>query len=339
MLIEKDGMRKPTYASAGVDLKAYNRLLRTIKPKLNHANRKGRSGLFAGIVDVGGGRFIAATTDGVGTKVKIASDFGWHRGIGRDVVAHCTNDVMCAGAKPVAFLDYIAFAKLDPQVFRQVINGMARECRICDVSLIGGETAEMPGVYKEGEYDVAGFMIGLVSRRKYLDGSRIRKSDLVVGLPSNGLHTNGYSLARHVLLEKAGMDLACRLPGWKQSLGKVLLKPHTNYFHSVYSLISRGLVAGVAHITGGGIAGNLSRILPDNLDAVLQRSTWRTPRIFDLIAEKGPVDDGEMLRVFNMGLGMLLIVRHSNLPDILTHVSDSRVVGEVVEGGGRVLIR
>lgn len=332
-----------TYREAGVDLAKYDVLLPVIKRILRGSSRKSGGGHFAGIVDLPGrggarGEVLVASVDGVGTKVKIAKDYGWCGGLGQDIVAHCVNDILCVGARPVAFLDYLAFDALDATIFAQVLKGIARECRRHGIELVGGETAEMPGVYCPGEFDLAGCIIGLASRRDLLDGSRIRRGDYVVGLPSNGLHTNGYSLARKVLLERCGMKLNRSPKGWRRTLGSALLAPHTNYFSSVYPLVEQHLVSGIAHVTGGGIAGNLERILPGTVGAVIKKSMWKVPKIFILIAESGPVSEDEMLRVFNMGLGMLLVVQHRNLPEVMKRARGSMVVGEIVGGEGRAVV-
>jgi phosphoribosylformylglycinamidine cyclo-ligase len=333
--VKKTGVKQSSYAAAGVDLAGYGRLMKTIKRRLASSSESSGAGLFAGMIDLEGtaGRTLVASVDGVGTKVKVASAYGWHAGVGRDIVAHCVNDILCVGARPLAFMDYIAFDRLDTKVFKQVLRGIAGECRRSGMQLIGGETAEMPGVYRPGEYDLVGFIIGLAQKRNLLDGSRIRKGDLVVGMPSNGLHTNGFSLARHILFEKCRMKPNHRPRGWRQPLAKVLLKPHTNYLDQVFPLVERRLVSGMAHVTGGGIAGNLSRVLPAGCGAVVKRSLWRVPKIFEFIAASGAVDEDEMFRVFNMGLGMLLIVRHSNLPEVMKRTRSTIVVGEIVDGG------
>jgi phosphoribosylformylglycinamidine cyclo-ligase len=340
MLILGVAMKSITYKRAGVDLDKYDGLVKVIKQILSRSSLSSGSGHFAGMIDLGGraGQIIVASVDGVGTKVKIAKEYGWHVGLGHDIVAHCVNDILCIGARPIGFLDYIAFDKLDTKVFKQILSGIATECRRYGIQLIGGETAEMPGVYGRGECDLAGFIIGLTSRSSLLDGSRTRKGDLLVGLPSNGLHTNGYSLARKVLLRKCRMDLKKPPKGWREPLGRVLLKSHTNYFNQVYPLVERHLVSGIAHITGGGIAGNLERILRPGLNGTLRKSLWRVPKIFRLIAEGGPVEDREMFRVFNMGLGMLLVVPHQSLPEVLREAHGSRVVGEITEGEGKVIV-
>lgn len=334
--------KRITYRQAGVDLGKYDALMEVVKKALATSSESSVCGLFAGVLDLGAkGRsrgLIVATVDGVGTKSRIATEVGWHVGIGRDIVAHCANDILCLGARPVAFMDYIGFAQLDTKVFRQVLRGISAECKKHAIEVIGGETAEMPGVYSKGEYELVGFMIGLATRRRMLDGTKIRKGDLVVGLPSNGLHTNGFSLARHVLLKRGRMKLTHRPQGWRQSLGKALLRPHVNYMTQVYPLIRQGLLAGLAHVTGGGIAGNLARILPPGCGARLRKSLWHVPPVFDLVAAAGPVDEEEMFRVFNMGLGMLLIVSHSALPEVMRQTRSSRVVGEIVRGDGEVVI-
>lgn len=334
-------MKEATYRDAGVDLSQYGKLVGHIIKKLGGSTKRSRRGLFAGAIELkgtGARTVIVSSIDGVGTKSKVATASGSHSGIGRDVVAHCANDVLAVGARPVAFLDYVGFSRLDSSVFKQLVSGMVRECRRSNVELIGGETAEMPGVYHEGEYDVVGCMIGLGRKRLMLDGSGIKKGDLIVGLPSNGLHTNGYSLAREVLLKRRNMKLAACPGGLRTSLGKALLKPHTNYLHDVLPLIEKRLLKGVAHITGGGIPGNLCRILPSRCDARLRSRLWRVPPIFDLIAEEGPVARDEMFRVFNMGLGMLLIASQADIPEIMKITGSARIVGEVVDGRGEVVI-
>jgi phosphoribosylformylglycinamidine cyclo-ligase len=333
-------MKPVTYKRSGVDLGAYDGLVKVIKLVLGRSSDSSGSGHFAGMIDLGkyAGDVLVASVDGVGTKVKVAADYGWYGGLGQDIVAHCVDDVLCLGARPIGFLDYVAFDRLDPVAFKQILRGLARECSRNGIQLIGGETAEMPGVYRRGEIDLAGFVIGLASRANILDGSRIKSGDLLVGLPSNGLHTNGYSLARKVLIERCRLDLTLPPKGWREPLGKTLLKPHTNYFGQVYPLVERKLVSGIAHITGGGIAGNLQRILPAGLGATLRKSLWRVPRVFDLIKDSGPVEEDEMFRVFNMGLGLLMVVPHKNLPGVMRSTPGSRVVGEIVDGQGKVSI-
>jgi phosphoribosylformylglycinamidine cyclo-ligase len=336
-----DLMKKLTYRHAGVDIGGYEHLVPFIKTQLRSASEVCESALFAGMLDLaayaGSGDLLVASVDGVGTKVRVAGECGRHTGIGKDIVAHCANDVLCLGARPVGFMDYIAFDRLNPEIFKQVVRGIAAECKAHGIQLIGGETAEMPGVYRRGEYDVAGCMFGLASRERLLDGSRIRRGDFVVGLPSNGLHTNGYSLARKAI-RRGRLRLTDKPRGWRRSLGSVLLLPHTNYFKQVFPLVEIKALSGIAHITGGGIAGNLCRILPAGCRAKLKRAMWKVPPVFDLISNTGHVDGEEMLRVFNMGLGMLLVTPHKSLPAVLKHTRGSRVVGEIDEGDGDVVI-
>jgi phosphoribosylformylglycinamidine cyclo-ligase len=335
-------MGKLTYAHAGVDLGRYGSLIKIIKRHLKRSSEAAGAGLFAGAIELKGGsrsgQMLLASVDGVGTKVKVATAVGRHSGIGQDIVAHCANDVLCLGARPIAFLDYIAFDKIDDLIFREVVSGIARECRKHHIQLIGGETAEMPGIYRAGEYDLVGFVLGIASKRNLIDGSGIRQGDLIVGLPSSGLHTNGYSLARKVLFGKGRMSVSYRPDGWRNPLGKVLLRPHRNYLSEVYPLVERRVLTGTVHVTGGGIAGNLTRILPSDCGAALRKSLWRVPDVFRLIADAGPVDEQEMFKVFNMGLGMLLVCPASSLPAVLKHTKGSRVVGEIVGGNGEVVI-
>ncbi len=332
-------MKRTTYADSGVDLDRYDQLIGEIKKILKRFGSISGKGLFGGVVDIGGGKMVVASADGVGTKAKIGRMAGKFSVLGRDIVAHCVNDILCMGAYPVAFMDYIGFCRLDPHVAREIIAGIARECRKYGIQLIGGETAEMPGVYAQEEFDIVGFIIGLSSKKFIIDGSKIGVGDLLVALPSNGLHTNGYSLARKVLLEDNQYALDFKPLGWKRTLGDELLRPHRNYFKEVYPLIKQGLVTGIAHITGGGIAGNLSRILPEDCDAVVVKSMWSVPSIFRLIAQAGKVEEEEMFRVFNMGIGMLLVVPHKNLPRVMTSLKSAFVVGEIVRGHGKVRLQ
>ncbi len=334
-------MKEVTYKDAGVDLSEYGTLVGHIVKQLGGSIKRSRQGLFAGAIELRGagrGDLMVSSIDGVGTKAKVATASGSHSGIGRDIVAHCVNDILAVGARPLAFLDYVGFSRLDTAVFKKLISGIVRECRRHDMELLGGETAEMPGVYHDGEYDLVGCIIGVARKRLLLDGSRIRKGDLIIGLPSNGLHTNGYSLARDVLFKRRRMKLGSRPGPLRTSLGRALLKPHTSYFNEVYPLVEKRVLRGIAHITGGGIPGNLCRILPAGCGARLRSGLWRVPPVFDLIAQKGPVKRDEMFRVFNMGLGMLLVAAQADIPEILKCTRSAKIVGEVVEGDGAVVI-
>ena len=300
-----------SYAAAGVDIEAYERALERVKPLIAATHGRevaGGVGPFAGLYELPGGARLAASADGVGTKIKVAIAAGRHRGIGLDIVNHCVNDIATAGARPLFFLDYFATGKLDPDVFAELVEGMTAACREAGCALLGGETAEMPGVYALGDYDLAGFIVGVV------DGATkrqpVKAGDALVGLASNGLHTNGYSLARKVF-EDAPMT---------GSLADELLAPHTCYLGEMARVDWKA----AAHITGGGVLGNLPRALPEGLGARLDRSSWTVPPIFEEIRARGRVSDDEMWGTFNMGLGMILAVDPKHVPD------GAMVVGEVV---------
>ena len=300
-----------SYAAAGVDIEAYERALERVKPLIaaTHGREVAQGvGPFAGLYALPGGGHLAASADGVGTKIKVAIAAGRHRGIGVDIVNHCVNDIATAGARPLFFLDYFATGKLDPDVFAQLIEGMTDACRVAGCALLGGETAEMPGVYALGDYDLAGFIVGLVEPAHR---DRVKAGDVLVGLRSNGLHTNGFSLARKVF-EGVPMDGA---------LADELLAPHTSYLAD----LGRIRWKAAAHITGGGVTGNLPRCLPDGLGARVERDAWRPPAIFDKIRVRGRVSDDEMWGTFNMGLGMILVVDRDDVP------RDALVVGEVTK--------
>ena len=316
-----------SYAAAGVDVAAYDRLLERVRPLLTatHGPEVAAGiGPFAGLYTLPGGGRLAVSADGVGTKIKVAVAAGRHRGIGHDLVNHCVNDIATAGARPLFLLDYFATGRLHEDVFTEVVAGLAEACRASGCALLGGETAEMPGMYALGDYDLAGFAVGLVDpdvRRE-----PVAAGDLLVGLPSSGLHTNGYSLARRVF-EDVSLDHV--FPELGRPLGEVLLEPHRSYLER---LRAPGWKA-AAHVTGGGLLGNVPRAMPEGLCAELQRVAWDVPPIFELIARLGRVADEEMLATFNMGLGMVLVV-----PEPLPGLP---VVGRVVErrGAHRVLVR
>ncbi len=318
-----------SYAAAGVDIEAYERALERVKPLIAATHGKEVAvgvGPFAGLYALPGGGHLASSADGVGTKIKVAIAAASHRGIGVDIVNHCVNDIATAGARPLFFLDYFATGRLDPEVFTQLIEGMTQACRSAGCALLGGETAEMPGMYALGDYDLAGFIVGLVEPgRKH---EQIKAGDLIVGLPSSGLHTNGYSLVRKVFED---VPLTRVYPELGRPLAEVLLEPHRSYLED----LSRIHWKGAAHITGGGILGNVPRCLPDRLGARLDRNAWQVPPIFDLIRKLGRIADDEMFGTFNMGLGMMLVVNPSDVP------SGATVVGEVIRHAGpdRVVIR
>ena len=320
-----------SYAAAGVDIEAYERALERVKPLIAATHGKDVAvgvGPFAGLYALPGGGHLASSADGVGTKIKIAIAAGSHRGIGIDIVNHCVNDIATAGARPLFFLDYFATGRLDPEVFTQLIEGMTQACREAGCALLGGETAEMPGVYALGDYDLAGFIVGLVEAGRNPDPARIKAGDLLVGLPSSGLHTNGYSLVRRVFED---VPLSRVFPELGRPLGDVLLEPHRSYLGELSHIRWKG----AAHITGGGILGNLPRCLPDRLGARLDRKAWDVPPIFELVRKRGRIADDEMHGTFNMGLGMVLVVDPGDVPP------GAAVVGEVVRHStpDRVVIR
>jgi phosphoribosylformylglycinamidine cyclo-ligase len=320
-----------SYAAAGVDIEAYERVLERVKPLIAATHGKEVAvgvGPFAGLYALPGAGHLAASADGVGTKIKVAIAAGSHRGIGQDIVNHCINDIATAGARPLFFLDYFATGKLDPGVFAQLIDGMTEACRAAGCALLGGETAEMPGVYALGDYDLAGFIVGLVEPGRRPEPVGIRSGDAIVGLPSSGLHTNGYSLVRKVFED---VPLTKVYPELGRPLGDELLVPHRSYLAELGAMRWKG----AAHITGGGILGNLPRCLPDGLGARLERKAWTEPPIFGLVRKRGRISDDEMLGTFNMGLGMILVVDGADVPPGV------QVVGEVVRhtGPDRVVVR
>ena len=297
---------KKAYARAGVDVDLGNRLKRRIQSfvKKTHGPQVlGKIGGFGGLFRASFSRMrdpvLVASIDGVGTKLKIAFAVNKHDTVGADLVNHCVNDIAVLGARPLFFLDYIGCEKLEPRVFDQLLRGFSGACRAARCALLGGETAQMPGMYRKGEYDLAGCIIGVVDRPKMIDGRKIREGDVILGLASNGLHTNGYSLARKILFDK--MRLSPR------KMASELLRVHKNY-QPVLAKAPGGMIKGLAHITGGGLIDNLPRVLPKNSDAVIDTKSWRIPRIFQLLQKNGRIDRAEMFQVFNMGIGMVAIV-------------------------------
>jgi len=250
---------------------------------------------------------LVASIDGVGTKLKIAFAMNKHDTVGADLVNHSVNDIAVLGARPLFFLDYIGCEKLQPRVFDELLRGFSRACRSAGCALIGGETAQMPGMYRKGEYDLAGCIVGVIDRARIIDGRKIKPGDIALGLASNGLHTNGYSLARKILLEKMRLNVRSLLPGSAITVGEELLRVHKSY-EPLLRKAPNGIIKGLAHITGGGLIDNVPRILPKNCDAVIETKSWRAPRIFKILQENGNVDAAEMYQVFNMGIGMVAVV-------------------------------
>ncbi|MEK7773948.1 MAG: phosphoribosylformylglycinamidine cyclo-ligase [Deltaproteobacteria bacterium] len=312
-------MKKLTYGNAGVNIDEGMRLVDLIKPAVRSSFRKEVLGDIGGFGALFSAKFkqlkdpvLVSSTDGVGTKLMVAFMADAHSTVGIDLVAMSVNDILVSGAEPLFFLDYFATGRLDAKKASEVIKGIARGCRTAGCALIGGETAEMPGLYKPLEYDLAGFAVGVVDRKKIIDGSRIRRGDRIIGLASSGLHSNGYSLARKVVFERLGLNVKSVPPGFKDDIGSILLTPTRIYVKPVLRLLEDFTVLGMAHITGGGFTDNIPRVVPEGLKAVIRKGSWPVPKIFSLIQAGGPIDDAEMLRTFNCGIGLILVVRESD---------------------------
>jgi phosphoribosylformylglycinamidine cyclo-ligase len=343
-------MSQFTYTDAGVSIDAANRATAKIK-ELARATFNSRTlseiGSFGGMFDAAFPDLkqpvLVASADGVGTKLKVAFATGTHNTVGRDLVNHCVNDILVQGARPLFFLDYIATGKLSPEVVASIVEGMATACRENGCVLLGGETAEMPGFYTAGEYDVAGFIVGIVDRAKVIDGRAIVAGDVVLALPSVGLHTNGYSLARKLFFEVAGHGVETHLPELGESVGAALLKPHASYLRVLDGLLDKGLIKGLAHITGGGLLENIPRILPEGTSVAIELDSWPILPVFKLMQEIGRVPDAEMYRTFNMGVGMVIIAAPDDAPAILAHIRERGdqcyEIGRVLEGNREVLIK
>jgi phosphoribosylformylglycinamidine cyclo-ligase len=337
-----------TYAAAGVDISAKTALLERLKPLF----RSTFSPQVVGDVGAFGGFFSArdlgcedpvlvASTDSVGTKVRVAALAGRHKNIGWDIVAHCANDIVCQGAKPLFFLDYFATAKLEPQVMEQVVQGLAEACRQAECALIGGETAELPGFYQPGDYDLVGFIVGVVDKNRRITGGNVVPGDVLIGLASDGLHTNGYSLARKLFFEIQGMSVKTFLPELGETIGEALLRPHRLYAPALLKLAAEFDVRGIAHITGGGLPDNLPRCLPEGCRAVIRRTAWEIPPIFQVIQQLGNVPDDEMFHTFNMGIGAVIVLPPDQAGSAITRLHE---LGEkplsigAVEEGERVVV-
>jgi phosphoribosylformylglycinamidine cyclo-ligase len=277
---------------------------------------------------------LVSSVDGVGTKLKIAFAAGKHDTVGQDLVNHCINDIAVIGAKPLFFLDYIGAERLEPEVFRAILKGFAKACKAGGCALVGGETAQMPGMYQRGEYDLAGTIVGVVDRPKILDGRQIRVGDVILGMPSSGLHTNGYSLARSVLLDRLGLSLKSKPKGLTRTLGEELLRVHVNY-QPALAAVPSGVIKGLAHITGGGLVDNLPRVLPAACDALIDTGSWRVPPIYKIIQEGASVDREEMYQVFNMGVGMAVVVRAKDAAGLAKRLK-ARPIGRIAKGSGVV---
>ncbi len=338
------GNKGMDYRSAGVDLErahADKEGMKALIAATKDRHTLSDAGLFGGLYRVPpdiADPVLVSSADGVGTKLKLAFLSGDHGTVGQDLVNHCVNDILVQGATPLFFLDYLATGKLEEGVVHQVVAGVAEGCRQNGIALLGGETAQMPGFYGAGEYDLAGFIVGIVERRRILDGSKVRSGDVLIGLPSSGLHTNGYSLARRILFEAAGLDVGDPVPGLGETVGDALLKIHRSYAGVLGAEIAAGSVSALAHITGGGMSGNIPRSLPAGLGAEVRRNSWRVPRLFRSLQALGSVSDGEMFRVFNMGVGMVVIAPPEEAPGVLSRLhaagEDAWELGAVCEAEG-----
>ncbi len=333
-MAQRIGSTRLTYASAGVDIDAANRAKELIK---KHAHLTSRPevlagpGLFGGLFELQGYSqpVLVSSADGVGTKLKIASASERHDSIGIDLVNHCVNDILTCGADPLFFLDYIAMAKLNPEQVESIVQGISRACQEVGCALIGGETAEMPGLYTGGDYDLVGFIVGAVEKGNIIDGRSTTTGDIILGLPSSGLHTNGYSLVRHAFKLESSAPLEVYYPELGRTLGEELLEPHRCYYSRLKAVLP--LLKGLAHITGGGLVENVPRSLPLGLTAQFHKGTWPIPPIFHLIREKGDIEESEMYRVFNMGVGMVILCSPGHVSEIITAIPEAQVIGEVVE--------
>lgn len=333
------------YKQSGVNIDAGNEVVRRIKALARGTyspNVLSGIGSFGGLFRVDPSwkePVLVASADGVGTKLKLAFMTGVHDTIGADLVNHCVNDILVQGATPLFFLDYLATGRLSPDVAEQIVTGVARACRENGCALLGGETAEMPGFYADGEYDVAGFIVGAVERDRVIDGHAIAPGDVLVGLPSTGLHTNGYSLARRIVFDGLKLDPGAHIAELGETVGAALLRTHRSYLRDVQPILAAGRVKGMAHITGGGLTENTPRMLPTGVGVEIDLSSWSVPPLFRWLQQSGGIQDAEMFRAFNMGVGLVMAVAAADVADVLHAVADAWVLGRVTAGEGDVTYR
>lgn len=328
------------YAKAGVDIDKKMAGISAIKKMVDRTGGKGvlsGIGLFGGMFESPGkGMVLVASADGVGTKLKVAAMAKRHDTVGQDIVNHCVDDILVQGAKPLFFLDYIGTSVFNGKVFQDVVSGLCKACSENNCALLGGETAELPGLYPPGEYDLVGTIVGVVDKKKIITGSGIKPGDVLIGLPSSGLHTNGYSLARKVIFETAGLKISDKLPGTVKTIADALLAVHRSYLKPVSTIMEKIQIQGMAHITGGGFQDNIPRVLPRNAVAVIDRNTWKVPPLFQFIQKKGKIDRDEMYRVFNMGIGYILIIRKKDEGKVMSILGRTDitpvVIGHIEEG-------
>ncbi|MFZ4394771.1 MAG: phosphoribosylformylglycinamidine cyclo-ligase [Kiritimatiellia bacterium] len=332
--------RKSAYALAGVDIDSKMSGISSIKEMVHATATKG---VIGGIGNFGGlfaapgkDMVLVASTDGVGTKLKVAAIAKRHTTIGQDLVNHCVNDILVQGAHPLFFMDYIGASRFDGAVFRDVVSGLCKACKENECALLGGETAEMPGLYPAGEYDLVGTIVGCVDKKKLITGKGIRPGDVIIGLASGGLQTNGYSLARRVIFDQCGLTVLDFLPGTRYTVADALLAVHRSFLKPVMATLKTVQVQGMAHITGGGFKDNIPRVLPEKCQAVINRSSWRPPTLFNFLQHEGHVERDEMYRVFNMGIGYVLIVRAKDAPRAMKILTASRaepvIIGQIEKG-------
>ncbi len=334
--------KSSAYARSGVDISLGNKVKSGLGPLVKSTQRPevlSAIGGFGGLFDA---RFkdykhpvLVTSIDGVGTKLKVAALAGKHEGIGQDLVNHCVDDIAVLGAEPLFFLDYLGTSRLDPKRFKEILRGLTKACKEAGCTLIGGETAQMPGLYHGDDYDLVGTIVGVVDKSKMIDGKKIQPGDVLVGLPSSGLHTNGYSLARDILFNKLRMRLDDHVAGSKKSLGDLLLAPHINYQPLLKSLAAQVKIKGLAHITGGGFVDNIPRVLPPGTAASVHVGSWKQPPIFDLLESRGGVERKELYRVFNMGIGMVVIVSPKDAIKVLDQTR-ACVIGNITAGNRKV---
>jgi len=346
--MDRDREERPlTYRDAGVDIERQDEALDRIKQLVKSTRTGGVladlgsfGGLFAPDLSGCASPVLVSSCDGIGTKLRIAFMSGVHDTVGRDLVNHCVNDILVQGARPLFFMDYVATGRLDPAVLAAVVEGVAGGCREAGCALLGGEIAEMPGFYADGEYDVAGFIVGLVGRELLLDGSRVREGDVLLGLPSSGLHTNGYSLARKIFFEVAGLGVDDRVDEIGATVAEALLSEHRCYLRPLEGLLADGTIHALAHITGGGLPDNLPRVLPQGLAARVERDSWPVPPVFSFMQRRGNVEPAEMDRTFNMGLGMVVVADPKEVDAIEAHLEtrgeEHFRIGRIVPGAGEV---
>lgn len=335
------------YAQAGVDIDSKMSGIEIIKKMVATTTTKGvvgGIGSFGGLFHSPGKEsLLVASTDGVGTKLKVAALAKKHDTVGQDIVNHCVNDILVQGAQPLFFMDYIGTARFDTTVFTEVVSGLCKACKENGCALLGGETAEMPGLYPLGEYDLVGTIVGVVDKKKVITGKDIRPGDVIIGLPSGGLQTNGFSLARKVIFDQCGLTPQDLLPGTRYTVTESLLAIHRSFLKPVMALAAKMPIRGMAHITGGGFVDNIPRVLPANCNAVIDRNSWKVPTVFTFIERQGKVDHDEMYRVFNMGIGYVIMVRQANAAAALSVLKGLRqapvVIGTIEKGNRKVVYR